>query len=71
MRLTLSLAFVALAFATANITTARPADARIYCFHHYGCVEGKYTRKPIAGMTCRSTTSRNPNRRTFFFCRSA
>jgi hypothetical protein len=60
-----------LLFATIDLTSARHVEARVSCTHHFGCVEGKYARKPIAGMTCRNSTSKRPGRRYHFFCMAA
>src|SRR5438045_1193725 len=54
MRIFWSMALALLVFAAVNVATAKTAEARVSCAHHYGCVEGKYARRPIAGMSCRN-----------------
>ena len=71
MQMMMALALAALAFVAVNTVTATQANARIACTYHYGCVEGKYVRRPIAGMTCRNTTSKRPGHRYHFFCMRA
>lgn len=68
MRIILSLAVIALVVSAAEVTTSGSADARISCSSYHGCVEGKYVRKPIAGLFCRSVIRRRPGYRTHFFC---
>jgi hypothetical protein len=68
MRMILYLAMVALVLSAIEITTSGPADARISCSSYHGCVEGKYVRRPIAGLFCRSVIRKRPGYRTHFFC---
>jgi len=68
MRMMLYFAAVALILLAAEVTTSGPADAHISCSSYHGCVEGKYVRKPIAGLFCRSVIRKRPGYRTYFFC---
>ncbi len=61
----------ALVLAAFGAMTPRAADARISCSHRYGCLEGKYASKPLAGMACRSVIRKRPGYRTHFFCTAA
>ena len=71
MRIFWSMALALLVFAAVNVATAKTAEARVSCTHHYGCVEGKYARRPISGMSCRNTTNKRPGHRYHFFCSAA
>ena len=71
MQMMTSMALATLVVVAISTATARQASARISCTHHYGCIEGKYARRPIVGMTCRNTTSKRPGHRYHFFCMRA
>ena len=64
-------AIAALVVAAIEAMTPTAADARISCSHRYGCVEGKYASRPVAGMACRSVIRKRPGYRTHFFCTAA
>jgi hypothetical protein len=68
MQMILYLAVVALVLSVAEVTTSGPADARISCSSYHGCVEGKYVRRPVAGLFCWSVIRKRPGYRTYFFC---
>ena|SRR5437870_4504228 len=71
MRTICTLTFAVVALVVANFSAAGRAEARVSCSHHYGCIEGKYARRPIAGMSCRNATSKRAGRRYHFFCSTA
>jgi len=58
----------ALALAVTGFVSLKTAEARTSCSTHHGCVEGKYVRRPVAGMFCRSVIRKRPGYRTHFFC---
>ena len=68
MRIVSALAIAVVALFSAIALTVGPADAHISCSHHFGCVDGKYTRRPVAGSFCRSVIRKRPGYRTHFFC---
>lgn len=68
MRTTLTILGAALAVGAIEIAALRPTEARISCSSYHGCVDGKYVRRPIAGMFCRSVIRKRPGYRTHFFC---
>jgi hypothetical protein len=67
----MSMALAALVFVAVSTAAARQASALISCTYPYGCAEGKYARRPIAGMNCRNTTNKRPGHRYLFFCMRA